>query len=81
MFSAWHSSMMLAFEAGEVVTLRMMKVASGDGDAQAEARLMVTEKMGAGIEALTSLMGGGTPMAVIERYREHVAANAQRLGN
>jgi len=81
MFSAWYSSMMLAFEASEVVRLRMMKLAGGGGDALDEARLMVTEKMGAGIEALNSLMGGGTPMAVIERYREHVAANALRLNS
>lgn len=78
MFSAWYSSMMLAFEAGEVVRLRMMKLARGGGDAGEEARLMVTEKMGAGIEALASLMGGGTPMAVIERF---VAANALRLNS
>ena len=59
----------------------MMKLAGGGGDARDEVHLMVTEKMGAGIEALASLMGGSTPMAVIERYREHVAANALRLNS
>jgi hypothetical protein len=28
---------------------------------------------------MRSMMFGGTPMSVIERYREHVAANAFRL--
>jgi hypothetical protein len=79
MNSAWYSSTMLAFEASEVVTLRMMKLAYGGGDAGDEAHLMVTEKLAAGMEALMSLMAGSTPMAVIERYREHVAANALRL--
>jgi hypothetical protein len=81
MFGAWYSSMMLAFKAGEVVRLRMMKLAGGGGDARDEVHPMVTEKMGAGIEALASLIRGSTPMAVIERYREHVAANALRLNS
>jgi hypothetical protein len=32
------------------------------------------------MEALNSVMEGGSLVAVIERYRELVAANAQRLG-
>ena len=40
---------------------------------------MITEKIAAAVEALSSMMSGGTPMAVIERYREHVAGNACRL--
>ena len=40
---------------------------------------MITEKIAAAVEALSSMMSGGTPMALIERYREHVAENACRL--
>jgi hypothetical protein len=40
---------------------------------------MVVEKIGAAIESVAALMSGDTPRSVIERYRGHVAANAQRL--
>jgi hypothetical protein len=78
MFNPWCSAMLLAFEAGDVARLRIMKIAHGSG-ARDEARLMVTEKVGAGIEAFGSMMAGRTPLFVIERYRERVAANAHRL--
>ena len=52
---------------------------SGAGGAQDEAHLMVTEKLHALFEAGASLMAGGTASSVVERYREHVAANAKRL--
>ena len=39
----------------------------------------MSEKIGAGLEAVNSVMTGGLPLAVVERYREHVAANATRL--
>ncbi len=58
----------------------MMKIAFGGGEAFSEVHLMMTEKISAAVEALSSMMFGGTPMSVIERYREHVAANACRLG-
>jgi hypothetical protein len=41
---------------------------------------MVGEKIGAGLEAFSGLMAGSHPLAVIDRYREHVAANMTRLG-
>ena len=56
-----------------------MKIVGGGSDAFSEVHLMITEKFGAAVEALCSLMFGGTPMSVIESYREHVAANACRL--
>jgi hypothetical protein len=40
---------------------------------------MVSEKLNAMFEAGASLMAGGTAASVIDRYREHVAANAKRL--
>ncbi|MDB5607703.1 MAG: hypothetical protein JWP25_4603 [Bradyrhizobium sp.] len=75
----WLAGAMLAFESCEVIRLRLAKLASGDGEAECEARLMVSEKVDAMFEAGASLMAGATAAAVIGRYREHVAANAKRL--
>ena len=79
MFNAWFSLMLLAVEANEVITLRMLKMGLGGADAWDEARLMMSEKIGAGLEAVNSVMTGGLPLAVVERYRELVAVNAIRL--
>lgn len=79
MLNSWYCATLLAFEANDVMRLRMMKIAFGGGEAFAEVHLMMTEKIGAAVEALSSMMFGGTPTSVIERYREHVAANACRL--
>ena len=75
----WLASAMLAFEACEVINLRLTKFASADDDAEQEAHLMVAEKIDAMFEAGASLMAGASAAAVIGRYREHVAANAKRL--
>jgi hypothetical protein len=40
---------------------------------------MVSEKIAAAFEAAAGLLAGGTPAAIVQRYREHVAANARRL--
>lgn len=79
MLNPWFAATLLAFEAADVMGLRMMKFACGGAAACDEAQLMVSEKIGAAVEAWTSLMHGGTPVSMIERYREHVAANATRL--
>jgi hypothetical protein len=70
---------MLAFEAHRVVELRLVKMSWGGAAAQAEASLMVSEKISASIEATGSLMMGGSLDAVVARYREHVAENTKRL--
>ncbi len=69
----------LGIEANEVVGLRMMKIASGGPAALSEMHLMIAEKMGAAAEASTSLICGHSPMAVVARFREHVANNRRRL--
>ena len=79
MLDPWYCATLLAFEAHDVMRLRMMRLAGGGIDAFWEVHLMIIEKLGAAVEALSSLMFGGTPMSVIERYRERVAANAFRL--
>ena len=75
----WYASAMLACESFEVIRLRLEKFLIGGDDAQYEAHLMVSEKVDAMFEAGSSLMAGGTPASIIDRYREHVAANTKRL--
>ena len=79
MLNPWFCAGLLAIEASDVMRLRMMKIAFGGGDGFAEVHHMIIEKIGAAVEALSSMMVGATPISVIERYREHVAANACRL--
>jgi hypothetical protein len=75
----WFAGAMLALESSEVVRLRMEKFASGGEDAEHEARLMVSEKVFAAMEAGMSWLTGATAASIVGRYREHVAANAKRL--
>jgi hypothetical protein len=75
----WLASAMLAFEACEVIRLRLTKLAGADADAEHEACLMVSEKLDAAFEAGASLMTGASAASIVDRYREHVAANAKRL--
>ena len=79
MYNPFLSSMMLAIESRRVIELRMVRLAWGGREGRAEARSMIVEKMHASGEAMTTLMFGGSPETVIARYREHVAANTERL--
>jgi hypothetical protein len=79
MFEPWFSVTLLALESSEVIGLRVAKLAGGSVDAQHEVYLMVSEKIDAVVEAGAGLLCGGTAVYVINRYREHVAANANRL--
>jgi hypothetical protein len=79
MLNSWFAATLLAWEAADVVGLRLTRLAGGGVAAYSEAQLMVSEKVAAGIEAVGALMMGDTPDQIIQRYREHVAANAARL--
>ena len=79
MFELWVQSVLLTVEAQGVIAQRLALLAAGDAAATVEARRMVSEKVGALCEACCTLMGGGGAVAVVARYREHVAANALRL--
>jgi hypothetical protein len=79
MFVPFYSIVLLAFESGNVIGLRTMKMMSGGSGSRDEAHLMVMEKVHAMLEAGASLMAGGTASGVVDRYRQHVAANAKRL--
>jgi hypothetical protein len=76
----FNSLMMLAAEANGVIALRMMKLMLGGRRARREAKLMVSEKIDAAVEATASLMAGASGDEIVRRYRQHVAANAKRLG-
>jgi hypothetical protein len=75
----WYSSAMLMLESSSVVGLRLTKLTRGGSEAGDEANLMVAEKIAAAFEAVETLLTGGGRSIVIERYREHVTANATRL--
>jgi 2-iminoacetate synthase ThiH len=81
MFVPFYSTVFLAFESGNVIGLRMMKMMSGGSALHEEAHLMVMEKLRAMFEAGANLMAGGTASSVVDRYRQHVAANAKRLSH
>ena len=69
----------LAFEAQQVIGLRMMKIAAGGAAAQAEVTRMITEKTFASAQAATTLAFGGSARKVVRGYRTRVTANARRL--
>lgn len=79
MLFPFHSAMMLALESGNVIGLRMLKLTRGGSDALHEMHLMIGEKVDAAFESGASLMAGASADSVVDRYRQHVAANAVRL--
>ncbi|MHB2206636.1 hypothetical protein [Methylobacterium sp. CM6257] len=79
MLTPFFSTMMLAIESQRVIELRLVRIAWGGAEAQAEMQSMVSEKIGAAIEAAGTLVTGGSFEIVVSRYREHVAFNTKRL--
>ena len=78
---------LLTLEASTVIGMRLATMATGGKVADAEARLMVAEKVQAGWELQTALVTGRlgrTPLAgasaTVRHYRGKVAANRRRLG-
>jgi hypothetical protein len=81
-FDSWS----LGLEASTVIGLRMMKLAAGGAAAQAEAELMVSEKMAAGMTlpmlAMTGQLGATGPAIAagsLAHLRKKVRANRRRL--
>ncbi len=77
---------MLAIEAQQVIALRLTKMAFGGPAAQAEAELMVSEKLSAMAESgqmmMMGALGGKQDMnadKVVALYRKKVRANRRRL--
>ena len=79
LFFPWYPAMMLVVEANNVIDIRLRSIANGDVDAATETHLMFSEKIGAALDAGWMLMGGESSAGIINFYRKHVAANAQRL--
>src|ERR1035437_2756224 len=75
----WYPAMMLAVESNNVIDFRLRRLAFGGALANTEVRLMVKEKVDAAFEAGAILLADGSPSNVIDLYRKHVAANAERL--
>jgi hypothetical protein len=76
----------LGIESSSVIGLRAMKIAAGGPAAEAESRLMVEEKVRAGLQwqamGLTGALGLTAPQAVaktLAHYRRKVRANQRRL--
>ena len=72
-------SVMLGVEAQRVIGLRLAAIARGGPTAEAETRLMVTEKMKAALDATNMLARGASTRSVISFYRSRVQANVRRL--
>ena len=79
MFFPFHTAMMLGLESGNVIGLRMLQLTRGGSDALNEMHLMIGEKVNAAFESGANLMAGASAHSVVDRYRQHVAANAERL--
>lgn len=79
MFNPFCAAFLLAVEAQRVIELRLVRLAWGGAEAQAEMVSMVGEKVVAGMEAANTIMTGGSHDQVIARYRELVADNTRRL--
>ena len=75
----FYSTMMLGLESGNVIGLRVLKITRGGSDALNEMHLMIEEKVNAAFESGANLMAGASANTVVDRYRQHVAANAERL--
>ena len=71
--------MMLGLESNTVIGLRMLRLVNGGSGALDEMQLMVREKVHAAFESSVNLATGATAEAIIDRYRQHVAANVARL--
>ena len=78
MLKFWYDATMLSLESQRVVGLRMMKLAGGGKNAQAEASRMVTEKFAASMAAAVTLMCGGSGEAVLAQVRKKVRSNSRR---
>jgi hypothetical protein len=81
-FSAWS----LGLEASSVIALRMLKIASGGKDSEAEARRMINEKIEAGLSLQRKALTGGLGLIphsaatkTLAHYRRKVRANRRRL--
>ena len=76
----------LGFEASTVIGLRVMKIAAGGAEGEAEARRMVSEKVDSAMTLQALAMSGGLGLSAesataktLSHYRRKVRANQRRL--
>ncbi|BAQ49885.1 MULTISPECIES: hypothetical protein [Methylobacterium] len=79
MLNSLYAAFLLTVEAQKVIELRLVRIAWGGAEGQAEMVSMVGEKVVTAMEAANTLMAGRSQGDVIARYRELVADNAHRL--
>lgn len=76
----------LGLDASSVIGLRVLKIAAGGPEGDAESKRMVEEKMQSGLELQAKAFSGGlgsspegATSAVLAHYRRKVSANRRRL--
>ncbi len=90
MFNPWFNvglqAWSLGFEASTVVGLRVMKIAAGGAEGEAEAQRMVTEKIDSAFALQALALSGGLGLdperaaeKTLAHYRKKVRANRRRL--
>ena len=85
----WFEAVRFSADVQRVMTLRMVRLASGGPDAATEAQQMISEKLAAFGEAQMVLMSAlatgscrdTTAAQVYAPYRRAVRANSRRLGS
>lgn len=75
----WFDMVGMAFEASQVIPMRLMKIAAGGAAGRREARRMVHEKIVAAGHAGATIASGGSPEKVVRQIRRKVRANRRRL--
>ena len=86
--NAWFEAAHFGADVQRVITLRLMRIASGGPDAATEAQQMISEKMSAFGESqmaiFTALMAGKSLEVAVAKafvpYQRCVRANSRRLG-
>ena len=76
----------LGAESSAVIALRLLRIAAGGAAGDAETRLMVSEKLAAGLELQVKALHGdlgfspvGATARTLSHYRRKVRANRRRL--
>jgi hypothetical protein len=82
------SSTRLAFDAQQVISLRLAMLALGGQEAEQEASLMVSEKVKALLDSQRLVVSAAVrgkvdraPASVLGLYQRRLGANKRRLGN
>lgn len=70
---------LLAWEAQQVIALRLAKIALGGAAARREQRLMAAEKLAALQETALEVATGATARSIVKGYRQKVRRNRRRL--